>query len=582
MPLSIYTFLWMRRLKDLSIRMKLVASFSIFLVFIIILGFMASGSVRKIAENGSQMYSYNLKSIDVLHEIKENNLEINAYLLNVLYAQSMQTSNEILPIIEELKADNDQLMDTYEKNLLKDDNKKLWDTYKEELENYRESRNQIIKYTSQGNTAMAKGLMEENEVSRVTMQDQLNQLVKSNQDIAESKNNENKDYVAMLNILTLVVSLLGIVLAALLGFVLSTYITKYLKLGLTFAQALENGDLTTEISSVSNDELGKLINSLGKAQDRMRRTMSNIMDRTMEVAASSQQLSAAIEEVSATFTIINNNTENIVNGIIDVNTATEELTATIDQVNSGVTQLATSSSDGNMQSVTIKNRAVKIKENGIKSKELADKLYDQTEEKIQRSIENAKVVEEISVIASSIASIAEQTNLLSLNAAIEAARAGEHGSGFAVVADEIRSLAEQSTGYVKDITELVEKVINSVNDLADNSREILEFVDNRVRVDYDLLIQTGINYEEDAIYVNGLSQDTASMSEELNASTEEISSVVQSIAANMEGTAQSSEEILSSMDTTSRSIDDMAKMAQSQAKVADSLNQAVALFKLNA
>lgn len=582
MPLSIYTFLWMRRLKDLSIRMKLVASFSIFLVFIIILGFMASGSVRKIAENGSQMYSYNLKSIDVLHEIKENNLEINAYLLNVLYAQSMQTSNEILPIIEELKADNDQLMVTYEKNLLKDDNKKLWDTYKEELENYRESRNQIIKYTSQGNTAMAKGLMEENEVSRVTMQDQLNQLVKSNQDIAESKNNENKDYVAMLNILTLVVSLLGIVLAALLGFVLSTYITKYLKLGLTFAQALENGDLTTEISSVSNDELGKLINSLGKAQDRMRRTMSNIMDRTMEVAASSQQLSAAIEEVSATFTIINNNTENIVNGIIDVNTATEELTATIDQVNSGVTQLATSSSDGNMQSVTIKNRAVKIKENGIKSKELADKLYDQTEEKIQRSIENAKVVEEISVIASSIASIAEQTNLLSLNAAIEAARAGEHGRGFAVVADEIRSLAEQSTGYVKDITELVEKVINSVNDLADNSREILEFVDNRVRVDYDLLIQTGINYEKDAIYVNGLSQDTASMSEELNASTEEISSVVQSIAANMEGTAQSSEEILSSMDTTSRSIDDMAKMAQSQAKVADSLNQAVALFKLNA
>jgi methyl-accepting chemotaxis protein len=572
----------MRLLKNLSIRVKLVASFSIFLVFIIILGFMASGSVRKIAENGSQMYSYNLKSIDVLHEIKENNLEIKANLLNALYAQSMQTSNEILPIIEELKADNDQLMDTYEKTLLKADNKKLWDTYKEELEKYRESRNQLIKYISQGNTAMAKGLMEENEVSRVTMQEQLNELVKNNQDIAESKNTENKAYVAMLNILTLVVSILGFVLAAFLGFVLSTYITKYLKMGLTFAQALENGDLTTEISSVSNDELGKLINSLGKAQERMRSTMSNIMDRTMEVAASSQQLSAAIEEVSATFTIINNNTENIVSGIIDVNTATEELTATIDQVNSGVTQLATSSSDGNMQSVTIKNRAVKIKENGIKSKELADKLYDQTEEKIQKSIENAKVVEEISVIASSIASIAEQTNLLSLNAAIEAARAGEHGRGFAVVADEIRSLAEQSTGYVKDITELVEKVINSVNDLADNSREILEFVDNRVRVDYDLLIQTGINYEKDAIYVNGLSQDTASMSEELNASTEEISSVVQSIAANMEGTAQSSEEILSSMDTTSRSIDDMAKMAQSQAKVADSLNQAVALFKLNA
>ncbi len=340
--------------------------------------------------------------------------------------------------------------------------------------------------------------------------------------------------------------------------------------------------MTYKVHFKSNDEFGKLLQSMGIAQERMRDTVSNIMERTMEVAASSQELSAAIEEVSTTFTSINENTENIVNGILDVNSATEELTATIDQVNSGVTQLATSSSDGNMHSIEIKNRAVSIKENGLKSKELADSLYDEKEEKIQQSIEKSKVVEEISIIASSIASIAEQTNLLSLNAAIEAARAGEHGRGFAVVADEIRSLAEQSSNYVKDIAELVNKVISTVNDLAENSRDVLHFVDNRVREDYDLLIQTGESYENDAIYVNGLSQDTASMSEELNASTEEISSVVQSIASNMEGTAQSSEEILKRMETTSRSIDEMSRMAQNQAMIAESLNKAVSVFKVNA
>ncbi|WP_185255765.1 methyl-accepting chemotaxis protein [Anaerocolumna chitinilytica] len=572
----------MKLLKSVSIRVKLTASFLIILVFVISTGIIASSSVYSVSKNGEDMYSYNLKSIDMLHQIKENNIQVKAYLLEAVYAQDFSTTNKVVPLINNLNTKNKLLMAGYEQNLLKADNKKAWEAYKNELTKYSTSRDEIIKFVSQGNNAMAKGLLEDFEASRVTMQDQLDKLVGSNQKVAENKNKENKSSVAKVSFSTIMITVVGGIVAIGLGLIISLYITRNLKKGLQFAKALENGDLTYKVHFKSNDEFGKLLQSMGIAQERMRDTVSNIMERTMEVAASSQELSAAIEEVSTTFTSINENTENIVNGILDVNSATEELTATIDQVNSGVTQLATSSSDGNMHSIEIKNRAVSIKENGLKSKELADSLYDEKEEKIQQSIERSKVVEEISIIASSIASIAEQTNLLSLNAAIEAARAGEHGRGFAVVADEIRSLAEQSSNYVKDIAELVNKVISSVNDLAENSRDVLHFVDNRVREDYDLLIQTGESYENDAIYVNGLSQDTASMSEELNASTEEISSVVQSIASNMEGTAQSSEEILKRMETTSRSIDEMSRMAQNQAMIAESLNKAVSVFKVNA
>ena len=572
----------MKLLKSVSIRVKLTASFLIILVFVISTGIIASSSVYSVSKNGEDMYSYNLKSIDMLHQIKENNIQVKAYLLEAVYAQDFSTTNKVVPLINNLNTKNKLLMAGYEQNLLKADNKKAWEAYKDELTKYSTSRDEIIKFVSQGNNAMAKGLLEDFEASRVTMQDQLDKLVGSNQKVAENKNKENKSSVAKVSFSTILITVVGGIVAIGLGLIISLYITRNLKKGLQFAKALENGDLTYKVHFKSNDEFGKLLQSMGIAQERMRDTVSNIMERTMEVAASSQELSAAIEEVSTTFTSINENTENIVNGILDVNSATEELTATIDQVNSGVTQLATSSSDGNMHSIEIKNRAVSIKENGLKSKELADSLYDEKEEKIQQSIEKSKVVEEISIIASSIASIAEQTNLLSLNAAIEAARAGEHGRGFAVVADEIRSLAEQSSNYVKDIAELVNKVISTVNDLAENSRDVLHFVDNRVREDYDLLIQTGESYENDAIYVNGLSQDTASMSEELNASTEEISSVVQSIASNMEGTAQSSEEILKRMETTSRSIDEMSRMAQNQAMIAESLNKAVSVFKVNA
>lgn len=66
-----------------------------------------------------------------------------------------------------------------------------------------------------------------------------------------------------------------------------------------------------------------------------------------------------------------------------------------------------------------------------------------------QAIEDAKIVDEVSVLAANISANASQTNLLALNAAIEATRAGEHGRGFAVVADKVRKLAEESSSTVK-------------------------------------------------------------------------------------------------------------------------------------
>ena len=138
-----------------------------------------------------------------------------------------------------------------------------------------------------------------------------------------------------------------------------------------------------------------------------------------------------------------------------------------------------------------------------------------------------------------------------------------------MVASEIGTLADQSAVYVKEITEVVRSVKNAFENLADNSRDILEFVDGRVRKDYELLVDTGSNYEKDAVYVSGFSEDTAAMAEELNASTEEISGVIQTISANIEDTSLSFEEISKNMNETIIAMNQIANAAENQAMVAD-------------
>lgn len=96
--------------------------------------------------------------------------------------------------------------------------------------------------------------------------------------------------------------------------------------------------------------------------------------------------------------------------------------------------------------------------------------------KLSKAIEDTKFVDEINKLLETILDITDQTNLLALNAAIEAARAGEAGKGFAVVAEEVRKLAEESSNTAGQIQKITETVVSSVKELANNSQQLLDFM----------------------------------------------------------------------------------------------------------
>ncbi|OOM06657.1 PocR ligand-binding domain-containing protein [Clostridium saccharobutylicum] len=84
------------------------------------------------------------------------------------------------------------------------------------------------------------------------------------------------------------------------------------------------------------------------------------------------------------------------------------------------------------------------------------------------------ITDQINSILDAIKGIAAQTKMLGLNASIEAARAGEVGKGFSVVAKEIRNLAENSKETAKSISDLTNKIQESVNGTIKNSQITLD------------------------------------------------------------------------------------------------------------
>ena len=104
-----------------------------------------------------------------------------------------------------------------------------------------------------------------------------------------------------------------------------------------------------------------------------------------------------------------------------------------------------------------------------------DRSTDIIEKEIEKShkemAEISKVIADIGSKTAVINDIVFQTKLLSFNASVEAARAGEHGKGFAVVAEEIGNLAQMSGVASKDISSLLQKSIEQVDQSVRSTQE---------------------------------------------------------------------------------------------------------------
>jgi methyl-accepting chemotaxis protein len=224
-------------------------------------------------------------------------------------------------------------------------------------------------------------------------------------------------------------------------------------------KALSEGDLTQTVATPFLPALEKLRIDFNETSAKLRGTLQTISQNAGAIAAASQQIQSASNDLSK---------------------RTEQQAASVEETAAALEEITTTVADSS-------HRAQEAGQLVRKTKENAEHSGNVVAQAVEAMGKIEKSAAEISNIIGVIDEIAFQTNLLALNAGVEAARAGDAGKGFAVVAQEVRELAQRSAQAAKEIKELInasnEQVKSGVALVGNTGRALGEIVSQVIQVD---------------------------------------------------------------------------------------------------
>lgn len=499
-------------LKDYSVKTK-VAILSVFLLLTValvaVVGIYSSHSAKQALD---EMYHHNLMTTQYLNDANNRLRSINVNVSYIVQQNFTQENRQIL--LDDIAGNLAGIrhdVEEIQKMEQSDRTKEALSALDKDLD----AADAAVKAVSTLGTAPEDKAEAYNQLSSLTAIG-ANMQVLTPDNVFQGKQlfeANNIQYARTLKIFAAII-LISLILGIVMSRIIADNISAPLNTSIDHLNAVATGDLNREIpAALSNraDEIGVVVKALMKMQGFMK-----------QVHEEAEKTDAVVGELEAMINAMNNETQ-------DMSAVTEEMSAGMEE---------TAASTASMQQVSghlseeiqhtvqemkkseaytreIAVRATELKAKMEQSQEASNRVYGSTKTSVEDAIEAAKVVQEIETLTQAITDVAEQTNLLALNASIEAARAGEQGRGFAVVAGEVGKLAEQSQETAEKIKNLTGQVMSAMEALSKGAFDLLHFIDEDIRKDYEQMDETAVQYKEDAEFFHRTAKGSTKSSEEL-------------------------------------------------------------------
>lgn len=373
-------------------------------------------------------------------------------------------------------------------------------------------------------------------------------------------------------------------LLVIIGYLFSLTLTRPINSITKVVKRTASLDLTADKSyhkyMKKSDEIGQMSNAIHEMRKTIRQMINNIDEASKNISDNALSLNKIANDVNESTNDNSATAQQLSAGMEQTAAATEQINDEVTNIQDGTKEISDKTSIGNNLSSELTQRAVKLKKDTLISSDASKKIYEVVKNNTEEAIEQSKEVENIGILAKSIMEIADETSLLSLNASIEAAKAGEMGKGFAVVASEIRKLADESTQIVNNITDVVQKVVNAVENITENSKQTLEFLDKKVLKDYDNFVKISTQYSDDAILLNETMDTIYESTNKLEENIQVISDSIAMVNATITEAAIGSSDVAEKNTKIVSATSQVYNMAQQSLKYSEILNDIVNKFKL--
>ena len=302
--------------------------------------------------------------------------------------------------------------------------------------------------------------------------------------------------------------------------------------------SLADGDLTVQ-ATVTEDITGAIADSINYAVEALRGLVITINHSSIQVDGATRQTQALAQHLAKASGAQSKQIASATESAGGMASSTEEVSGNAERA-----------ADVARHSVEVAHKGGDAVRRTIDGMNTIRETIQETSKRIKRLGESSQ---EIGNIVELINDIAEQTNILALNASIQASMAGEAGRGFAVVADEVQRLAERAANATKQIEVLVRTIQTDTNEaVVSMERSTTDVVGGAL-----LAENAGAALEE----IEQVSNQIASLVQNISASAREQTSAAQAIARNMQVLKEISAQTADSTSATSGAIAKLAELA---------------------